>query len=66
MNCFAINEESVDDFRKRRVRNVLATTFQNLEASFSQVAEAAGVRTCIRNGKREISEYIEILLKQHD
>lgn len=59
-------EESVLDFRKRKVRNVLATTFQNEEASFSQVAESAGVRACIRKGEKEISEYIKYLLKQHN
>ncbi|KRG13995.1 Tn7-like transposition protein D [Virgibacillus soli] len=58
--------ESVDDFQKRRVRNVLHTTFRNKEVTISKVAEAASVRQSIREGNVGIGDYVEKLVKIHN
>lgn len=59
-------DESPEEFRRRKVRNVLEVKFKNEEVSFNKVAEAARLRKFIRNGGEEIKLYIEKMVKEHN
>lgn len=58
--------ESTNDFRKRRIRNILATKLKDVEVSLYLVTELAHVRTYIRQGETELKQYIEELIKEHN
>lgn len=59
--------ETVKDFQKRRVRNLLEIKFKDEIVSVNKVAEAVGVRKKIREGSGdEIKEYIEYLVEKHN
>ncbi|AXQ50878.1 TnsD family Tn7-like transposition protein [Lysinibacillus fusiformis] len=59
-------EESPDEFKKRKVRNLLEGKFKNEIVSLNKVAEAACVRKYIRDGGEEIKLYIEKMVKEHN
>lgn len=62
-------EESVLDFQKRRVRHALEDKFKNEEVKVYKLAEAANLRSIIRNNEGnclEIREYIENLVLLHN
>jgi len=60
-------EESKEEFRKRKVRDILEVKFKNEEVSFNKVAEAANLGPLIRNGgQEEIKQYIHKLVIEHN
>lgn len=61
-----LNGESVDTFRRRRVRNILDVKYKNQEVTVYKVIRASHLRECIKNGEKEIIEYIEELVEKHN
>lgn len=58
--------ESTDEFRRRRVRNVLEVKFKNEEVAFHEVAEAANLRSYTREGGEVLKQYIQQLVREHN
>ncbi|MGG6447673.1 hypothetical protein [Pseudobacillus badius] len=58
--------ESVNDFQKCRVRNVLVTKFKNQEVTVSKIAEVDGVRQFIREGIGDIGECVKEMVQIHN
>ncbi|MGE7694962.1 TnsD family Tn7-like transposition protein [Lysinibacillus sp. NPDC094177] len=58
--------ESTDEFRRRRVRNVLEVKFRNEEVSFHEVAEASNLRSYKRDEREELKQYIQKLVEEHN
>jgi len=60
------HQESIRDFQKRRIINILENRFKNERVTVAQVAITANVAEIVRGGENEFSEFIIIEVEQHN